>query len=156
MASCAHCNSTILFGGTSVGTQRFCNDTCAAYSQVITRAAQIPESQVLQAAYRAYGGPCPKCQGTGPIDVFTSHTIWSALYITSWKSQPQMSCRACAVKSQSLALVSSLVLGWWGFPWGLIMTPVQVIRNIRGLFKSPSSTGPSSDLLSAVRLDLAS
>lgn len=26
----------------------------------------------------------------------------------------------------------SLVLGWWGFPWGLIYTPMAVFNNLNG------------------------
>ena len=26
----------------------------------------------------------------------------------------------------------SLVLGWWGIPWGFIWTPFSVLRNLRG------------------------
>ena len=26
----------------------------------------------------------------------------------------------------------SLVLGWWGFPWGFIWTPFSIMRNLRG------------------------
>lgn len=26
----------------------------------------------------------------------------------------------------------SLVLGWWGFPWGLIYTPMAIIQNLSG------------------------
>jgi len=26
----------------------------------------------------------------------------------------------------------SLLLGWWGLPWGLIWTPTVVYRNLRG------------------------
>ena len=26
----------------------------------------------------------------------------------------------------------SLLVGWWGFPWGLIYTPMALIQNLRG------------------------
>jgi len=26
----------------------------------------------------------------------------------------------------------SLILGWWGFPWGLIYTPMAIIQNLGG------------------------
>jgi hypothetical protein len=29
-------------------------------------------------------------------------------------------------------LAISLVLGWWGFPWGLIYTPIVLYQNLRG------------------------
>ncbi|OGV45902.1 MAG: hypothetical protein A2X46_06920 [Lentisphaerae bacterium GWF2_57_35] len=48
-----------------------------------------------------------------------------------------------------------LFFGWWGFPWGLIMTPIQLGRNVFGLFTSPDPTRPSAALTSIVRANLA-
>jgi hypothetical protein len=54
-----------------------------------------------------------------------------------------------------MASLSSLFLGWWGFPWGLILTPVQIGRNLFGLVRSPSSFAPSAQLERIVRLTIA-
>lgn len=67
----------------------------------------------------------------------TAHRVWSALVLTNWSSHPAISCRGCALKRQAGSLLSCLVLGWWGLPWGLVWTPVQVIRNIVGMVKPP-------------------
>lgn len=48
-----------------------------------------------------------------------------------------------------------MVVGWCGFPWGLIMTPVQVARNIGGLMRSTESATPSEKLEQLVRLNIA-
>jgi hypothetical protein len=40
----------------------------------------------------------------------------------------------------------SAVLGWWGFPWGLILTPVQITRNVAGMCAGPDSSKPSDAL----------
>lgn len=29
-------------------------------------------------------------------------------------------------------ILLSLLLGWWGFPWGLIYTPMVVVQNLSG------------------------
>ena len=52
-------------------------------------------------------------------------------------------------------LLFSLLFGWWGFPWGFLMTPVQLARNIAGLVSSPDTTRPSAQLARMVRLHLA-
>lgn len=44
-----------------------------------------------------------------------------------------------------------LRVGWWGFPWGLLFTPVQLGRNIVGLVRSPDATKPSTQLEAMVR-----
>ncbi|MDM8544830.1 hypothetical protein QUF90_27500 [Desulfococcaceae bacterium HSG9] len=49
----------------------------------------------------------------------------------------------------------SFLLGWWGFPWGLIMTPIQVVRNIVEIFKAPDGSQPSEKLNNIVRVGIA-
>src|SRR5262249_42160585 len=75
--------------------------------------------------------------------------------LTSWVSRPQISCRSCGMKSQAGGALFSLVLGWWGFPWGLVMTPVQVGRDIAGLAKGPDPMKPSPQLEKMVRMNMA-
>jgi hypothetical protein len=146
----------ILMGGTQVGNLRFCNQDCARKGQLLVRSQQVPEAHVQELAHRMHQGPCPKCGGAGPIDVFTTHRIWSAVFLTSYKSEMQVSCKSCGTKSQLSGVVSCLFLGWWGFPWGLIMTPVQLVKNVNGLMRKVDSTQPSPDLARIARLHLAS
>jgi hypothetical protein len=51
-------------------------------------------------------------------------------------------------------LLSALV-GWWGVPFGLVITPVQIIRNLLGLLSSGPSLEPSAELEKRVRLAIA-
>src|SRR3989442_771976 len=88
------------------------------------------------------------------VDVHKTHTVWSAVYLTSWKSTPNIVCRSCGTKAQLLALLSSTLLGWWGFPWGVFVTPVQIGRNIAGLLRKPDPYSPSEELLRLARLQL--
>jgi hypothetical protein len=156
MARCGYCNSMILMGGTQVGNLRFCNEKCAAQGQLLIRSRQVPDAHVQELVYRMHQGPCPKCGGAGPIDVFTTYRIWSAVFLTSWKNVPEVCCKSCGTKSQIGGLVTSLLFGWWGFPWGLIMTPVQIIRNLRGMMRSVDRTQPSEELARVARIQLAS
>jgi hypothetical protein len=66
-----------------------------------------------------------------------------------------VSCRNCAVKARLSDAAFSLVLGWWGFPWGLILTPIQVSRNVIGMWRDPDPQRPSPLLERAVRVHLA-
>lgn len=156
MASCDSCGSTILFGGVRQGDRRFCNARCQSAGALMQISSSIPEGQVTEAIWRVHQGMCPKCQGPGPVDVYTSHSVWSALVITRWSSQPQLSCRSCGVKAQLGAAALSLVVGWWGFPWGLLLTPIQVIRNVAGILSPPDAYTPSPKLERQVRLSLGS
>lgn len=155
MASCATCGSLILFGGVRDGDLRFCKDECHAQGFLIAVARDVPEGALLQSVSRLRNGPCPQCQGPGPVDVHTAHKVFSVLVMTSWKSEPRVCCRSCGRKAQGFAMLYSLIAGWWGFPWGLVMTPVQVVRNLIALAHDPGAEGPSELMRQTVRLELA-
>jgi DNA-directed RNA polymerase subunit RPC12/RpoP len=155
MASCNTCGATILFGGRKLGAFRFCNDTCAQNGPLLSKAKELSEADVRVLATQIHGSKCPKCSGPGPVDVRASHQVWSALFFTRWKSTQQIACRKCGIKAQAGDLVISIVAGWWGFPWGLLITPIQVGRNIVGMAMVPSPTQPSAKLLQQARLMLA-
>ena len=88
MATCATCGSTILFGGARLGEFRFCNSNCLARGRPLTIAREIPDNIVTDLARRIHSGQCPKCQGPGPVDVHKAFSVWSAIAMTSWKTQP--------------------------------------------------------------------
>ena len=154
MAACNACGTTILFGGVRDGETRFCNQDCHAKGYLVFAARQVPPDLIRQQADAIHRGMCPRCQGPGPVDVHTSYRVWSALLLTSWKSRPQIACRRCGVKSQLGDSLFSAVLGWWGFPWGLVITPLQIGRNVIGMFRTPP-IGASPELQHAVSLEIA-
>ncbi len=155
MATCAYCGSTILFGGKKDGDLRFCNDSCYQKGFLVAVSNQVPDHLVQQHMQEVHMGNCPKCNGRGPIDVHTSYRVWSMFLVTSWNSIPQISCRSCGIKSQLTGIAFSGLLGWWGIPWGIIITPVQIVRNIAGIISGPDPLKPSPRLENLVRLNLA-
>ncbi len=104
--------------------------------------ADYIQNQVLE----IHQGPCPRCHKPGPVDIHTAHSIWSVIFMTQWKSQPQLSCRPCGRSEQIKAILLSSLIGWWGFPWGLLITPIQIIKNISGMLDGPKDGEPSKDL----------
>jgi hypothetical protein len=155
MTKCAYCNSTIFFGGVRKGDQRYCNNKCYQEGFLLSASQQIPAEVFNREIDRIHQGACPKCGGPGPVDVHTSHQIFSVLVLTRWSSSPQLSCRSCGVKSQLGGLAISLLVGWWGIPWGLIFTPVQITRNLIGIFSPPDPAHPSPQLQKIVKLHIA-
>jgi hypothetical protein len=155
MAKCDYCGSTIIFGGKRQGEQRFCNQRCQGQGTLLAISHQVPEHVVHESVWNVHQGKCPKCGGAGPIDVHVSHRVWSALFMTQWRSTPHILCRGCGVKSQLMDAGFSLALGWWGFPWGFILTPVQIGRNVVGIFKGPDPTQPSAQLEKIIRINIA-
>lgn len=155
MPKCSFCSSTIVIGGLRDGDLRFCNQRCRQGGALLTVAQTVPEEQVTRRVAAIHQGPCPKCRSVGSIDVHTSHSVWSALVLTRWRSSPRVSCVACGKKAKIASTLSSLVLGWWGFPWGLILTPVQITKNLWGLATIQPSFTPSPQLERLVRLSIA-
>lgn len=155
MAGCAACGSTIIFGGSTIANLRFCNEDCAARGQVVIASRSVPESQARLVAAKIHTGTCPKCSGPGPVDVRRAYRVWSALLFTRWTTLTEVSCRRCAIRQQALSTMSSATLGWWGVPWGLVMTPIQVVRNLVALARPHPPHTPSNDLVQHARLMLA-
>ena len=156
MATCATCGSTILFGGARDGELRYCSQKCRGSSVLVQLAQRIPADAVRQAAEQVYRGRCPRCGGSGPVDLHVSYRVVSMLVVTRWSSVPTICCARCGLRKRLLDTLYSLVLGWWGFPWGLLVTPIQVIRNLAGLSLSRRGIQrPSPQLEHAVRLRLA-
>ena len=155
MAKCDYCGSTILFGGKRDGSLKFCNDECHKKGFLLAIANEVPDEIVQQYINEVHAGTCPKCYGQGPIDVHTSYNVMSFLLITRWSSKPEISCRSCGFKSQLGGILTSFFLGWWGAPWGIIITPIQIIRNIVGMVNGPDPARPSQQLCSLLRMNLA-
>lgn len=156
MPTCATCKSTILFGGVRDGTRRYCNPTCHGKDELVRIAQQIPGTTVHEAAEQIHRGPCPRCRGSGPVELHTSHRVWSMLVVTQSVDEPVVCCTRCANRRRLRAALFCALLGWWGFPWGLLLTPLQIARNLSGLRSSPQRVGhPSHELLQHVRMALA-
>jgi hypothetical protein len=154
MAKCDYCGTSILFGGVRNGNQRFCNNKCARNAAVLAVSQNIPEGDIDRRVEEVWRGNCPKCNGLGPVDVHKFYQVWSILVMTRWSTGTQVSCRSCATKRQLGAMGFSLFCGWWGIPWGLVLTPIQITRNIVGMASGPSSSAPSADLKRLVKVNL--
>jgi hypothetical protein len=155
MASCAYCSSTIFFGGKKNGVLRFCNGECEQKGILSLYANELPQEQVTQHVFEVHRGKCPSCQDSGPVDLHTSYRVYSALLFTSWSSRPTICCKRCGTKNKINDLLFSFFLGWWGFPWGIVMTPIQITRNIASIFFTPDPSNPSKGLERLLRLHLA-
>jgi hypothetical protein len=154
MAKCGYCGSTIIIGGVRAGEQRFCNNKCHQNAYILSVAKNVPPDLLERKVEEVWRGNCPKCRGLGPIDVHKVHEVWSALVLTRWTTKAQVSCHSCAIKRQLGGVVFSLVFGWWGFPWGLILTPVQITRNLIGMGCGPDPSRASDALRKFVLVSL--
>ena len=155
MVKCNSCGSTVLLGGKKEGNLTFCNDKCVQNGIIPRTAQDLPINQIETELKALREGSCPQCGGIGPVDLHFYHQVWSALYLTSHKSVPLLSCQKCGRKKQIFSALFSFFLGWWGFPWGLFYTPVQIFRNLKAILKPLDPALPSPALREVVTLDLA-
>jgi hypothetical protein len=156
MGQCAYCKSTILFGGRRDGDLVFCGDSCFQKGEVLRVANRVPDEELEKYVAAVHAGNCPKCAGKGPVDVHTSYRVLSALVFTRWWSRATVCCRKCGIVQKATDVVFCLVLGWWGFPWGFLFTPIQIGRNVVNMFLGPKPGQPSEALRNVVRVELAS
>ena len=155
MAKCAYCESRILFGPKRQGKLQFCNDHCLQQGTLLFVSDQVPQEVLDRQISVVHKGKCPQCSGEGPVDVHTSHSVWSILVWTFAKSKPQICCHSCGIHAKVRSSMLCLFLGWWAVPWGFILTPIQVLRNLAGLFFAPDPTRPSEKLQNMVSLMIA-
>jgi len=154
MAKCGYCGTGILFGGVRDGDQRYCNQKCHQGAYILSVSQHVPPDVLERNVEEVWRGNCPKCRGLGPIDVHKVYEVWSALVLTRWTTKSQITCRGCATRRQLGGSLFSLVFGWWGFPWGLILTPVQIGRNITAMAGGPKPAQPSEALRKAIKVNL--
>jgi hypothetical protein len=71
--------------------------------------------------------PCPECgMATSPLTGTIIREVKSFVILTIYKKTPLLLCQTCASKKRKKAMNITLLLGWWGIPFGLIRT-LQVI-----------------------------
>ena len=147
--ACPTCSKTILFGGIKEGDKKYCSKTCHEEGEITRTAETFSEEIVEEFSREIYNGNCPRCDGVGPIDIHKSYTVYSFVISTNYQTNENLLCKQCATKKQATDLISSFLLGWWGLPFGLIVTPIIA------MFQNPHLKGPTKALNERSRLILA-
>ena len=155
MSQCHTCGKSILFGGRTIEGYRYCGAHCSRMHSLHRAGERVPADTVQKYAEHWRAGPCPRCkQQSGPVDTYAHHRVHSFIVMTRWKSLRSICCRRCARRDQMGSALYSATLGWWGIPWGLVVTPIQVARNITELCRRDSGR-PTAAFERVVRLHLA-
>jgi hypothetical protein len=153
MANCDYCGTFYRGGGLKHGRYQFCNGVCRDHGRVLKVLDYVPPAEIDERIATVRNQLCPLCEGSGPLNIYPSYTVYSVIFFTSWKTQTHFCCRACSRKQQISALVTSLLAGWWGVPFGVLLTPIQIVRNVAALISQ--SDEPTKDLARIVKRDLA-
>jgi hypothetical protein len=56
----------------------------------------------------------------------------SFIFLTQFKKKLKVACPNCLDKANNNALIKTVLLGWWGIPWGIIRTFQSISVNIKG------------------------
>jgi hypothetical protein len=133
--------------------QKFCSVDCLELARSLEAATQLTEQEIRDRALAIKTGPCPRCKGRrSAVELHKRYWIWSAILVTRWGQDSRILCGQCAARSSLWAVAECLVLGWWGFPHGVLRTPVQAFRNIREAMGGSVGPEPSLALLYATKL----
>jgi hypothetical protein len=58
--------------------------------------------------------------------------VRSYLIMTKYETRPMIACQSCVEVERKNQLIKNSLLGWWGFPWGLLYrTPQAIINHFR-------------------------
>lgn len=116
----------------------------------------ISDHVVREHALSIRQGACPQCRKTGSaVDMRTEHWVWSAVLFTKYGRRTVLSCRDCGRRRNLQALGKCVLLGWWGFPFGLLITPYKIVANLGEMLRKDREE-PSDALQESVRARLAS
>src|SRR5262245_15028825 len=128
MPTCHTCKATILFGGMrDPGGRSYCGQTC--YDKRALLADLIPLGFAEEKARQLYEGDCPRCGGRGPVELHTTHVVFSFAIVSHHEEKQVICCQACGTRERLKAILMCGLCGWWGMH-GLILTPVQIARNL--------------------------
>lgn len=153
---CDYCRNSARFSAIHDDGQRFCSKACLRNARLMEIAVDIPDESIMARALSVKNGICPVCrQCTSPVEMRHYFRVWSALVVTQWRQRAKLCCHSCGKKENRESVVLCLIFGWWGFPWGLIMTPAQIVANWIESSKRRDEPEPSDELLRSARLQLA-
>lgn len=154
MTNCAQCDGSILWGGVQAYGHTFCGKVCAERGRARFD-IPVPQDDVIALAAAIRDTACPTCSRNRPVDLRVAPYAVSLLVVTMWGRRATLACRSCGLRQQLLWLVVTFLMGWWGIPIGVIVTPVQLVRGITGIVRDPAESGPSPLLLQHCRVQLA-
>ena len=153
MARCTHCGKFI-FRGIKEGSRRFCGESCYENGFLLPLSQHAGSEAIEKHIREVHRQRCPICHGQGPCDIVASHTAFSWVIFTHWRHKSQLSCAQCGKKEIWKSAIFTALFGWWGFPFGLIVTPAQLIKNGIELTRLPSENEPSEALQHMVKLKI--
>jgi hypothetical protein len=94
--------------------------------------------------------PCPTCgDSSQKLNGAISYFIRSFLF-SSTTSEITIACVNCLNKRNYAAIKSCAFLGWWAIPFGIINTPIYILKNVEAK-RQHGLDQPSESLVSFIK-----
>lgn len=91
--------------------------------------------------------PCPICgERYNEIDITRKAQVVSVLIFTGYDKILICGCKSCLRKEIKRAMIISLIIGWWGFPFGPIRTIQSLYYNLNKI-KETKTPDQSEDFV---------
>jgi hypothetical protein len=76
---------------------------------------------------------CPSCGASHTkLNATMTSEVMSFIVLTHYSKKLKVACPDCLDKANNNALTKSVLIGWWGFPWGIIRTIQAIGHNTKG------------------------
>ena len=96
---------------------------------IASQQKQLTEEDIVSLISSMKSLSCPVCLSEkSQLTAGFAHRVRSFLVVTNYSNRPTICCHECLEKIQYRELKNSLLLGWWGIPWGFIKTVQVLIR----------------------------
>jgi hypothetical protein len=95
---------------------------------------------------------CPKCNSkTKKLNGSIVSEVVSVIFFTNYTKNLKIACSDCLDELNNKAIGKSLILGWWGFPWGPIYTIKSILLNTK--MKKGNHTSEPNEILQGFVLE---
>jgi hypothetical protein len=99
--------------------------------EVLAQNREYSAAEIGQYAELLRGLPCPVCRASGQkLNATIAYSAKSFILFTFSRKEPVIACPTCLDKKNLQAFLWTLLLGWWGIPWGILKTPIYLFRNL--------------------------
>ena len=90
----------------------------------------ISEDELKTYVSRIVNMRCPECgKNDSELEGSIIRSVTSFVLMTTYKKSHVLSCNDCRNSLRKSAISKTILLGWWGIPWGIFRTPHALIMS---------------------------